>query len=307
MRYRNLIVFLVALGALGLLVELAFRLSGSPWSLTDRKGVGEVAVFVITLPPLLWFCQVVAGVNPFAFAAAYVRDWRRMLGGFVFMFILGTLVMTLAYVGLGLRGDLVWSREAAQKLSLAIAPRILTALLVALVLATTEELIFRGFVLRYLRSNASATTTVAAVLASAAIFSLSHVVALQSATGAVQYASVLFGLFLLGALLGATYVVTGSIACSIGIHASLLGFKVFFRHTELVIFRPVWWLGGTSDLRMGPVSWLVLALAIGLVVYFRRWLSERFRVETAVCPDRREGARLGFRLEQDAEAAPRLG
>jgi membrane protease YdiL (CAAX protease family) len=294
-RYRNLIIFIVALGAVAFLVEQGFRFAGLPWSLTDRKGVGEIALFIIAILPMLWFSKAIAGVNPLDFAFAYGREGRRVVRGFLFMFLTGTLFMILAYVVLGLLGELRWSQAAWQNLSMKIAVRTVTALLVVLILATTEELIFRGFVLRYLRSDITPKVTVAAVLASAAIFSLSHVIALQSALNEPDYVPLLFGLFLLGVLLGTAYVVTGSIACSIGIHAALLGSKVFLRRTELVEFSPDGMLGGTSDLRVGPLSWIVLILAACVLVYFRGWLSERFRVESAAHRDRPAGPELDFR------------
>jgi hypothetical protein len=104
-------------------------------------------------------------------------------------------------------------------------------------------------------------------------------------------------------------VVTGSIACSIGIHCGLLGFKVFFRRTDLATLSPdgSWWLGGTSDLRIGPLSWFILLSLTAAIVLCRRWLWERLWVESAVCPDRetttvaqgptKVSSALGFRSE----------
>jgi len=184
-----------------------------------------------------------------------------------------------------------------------------SALLVVLVLATVEELIFRAFFLRYLRHNDTFRVTVAAIIGSSVIFSLSHLIALSGSWHDPAKIPLLFGLFIIGALAGTTYVVTGSIACSIGIHCGLLGFKVFFRRTDLATLSPdgSWWLGGTSDLRIGPLSWFILLSMTAVIVLCRRWLWERLWVENAMCLDHETttadqesaiaSSALGFRSE----------
>jgi membrane protease YdiL (CAAX protease family) len=154
-------------------------------------------------------------------------------------------------------------------------------------------------VLRYLRWNDSLTVTLSAIVGSAAIFSLLHVIALQSAVREPNYGPLLFGLFLFGLLLGAVYVATGSLACSIGMHAGLLGFKVFQRKTELIVYRQDWFFGVRNngyDLREGPAIWLSLFLFACLFLLLRHWLFPRFWIEPAFAADQKPGQGLGFRL-----------
>lgn len=98
-------------------------------------------------------------------------------------------------------------------------------------------------------------------------------------------ASLLFGLFLLGGLFIVTYIASGSLACAIGMHAGLLGFKVFLRRTDLLDYQPdVWWLGGSEDIRLAPITWLLMVL-IGIFIWVtRRQLRRHFYIEPAVAP-----------------------
>lgn len=295
MRYKNLFLLMICLTLAGCAVDAALRLFNAPISLTDRSGPGEILVFVIVLPSLLWFAQAVGGVNAFAFLRAYAREWRRILRGFGFTLLLALTAMFVIHVVLAYTGTLAWSQEAWANLTPHVWKRTVTSLLVVLVLATTEELIFRGFVLRYLRWNSSTTVTVAAVLVSSVIFSLSHIIALGSdATGPL-----LFGLFCLGVLLGTAYVATGSLACSIGVHAGLLSFKVFLHRTGLVDYLS----GERDDLRMSPSLWMALLLAAILLIVLSKWLRPLFWIETAVGQRADEAGHMGFRLEGRPETA----
>ena len=295
-RYRNLFLLLVGFTLAVVAAEGVLRLIGAPISVTDRKGPGEIIVFVIALVLTVWFSVVAGGVNPLAWFAGYLRDWRRMLRGFLTMLLVAAATMIVIYGALGLIGKVQWSQEAWANLTPKIWRRTAVALLVVVILATTEETIFRAFILRYLRWKASPMVTLSALLASSAIFSLSHLIALQGAVSQPDYPSLLFGLFLLGFLLGTVYLVTGSLSCSIGIHAGLLGFKVFLRRTELLIQQDSWLTGG-SDLRTGPAIWVLLLLAAFAFYVCRDWLWPRFWIEKAVSTRQDSPEGLGFRLD----------
>lgn len=296
-RYRNLLLLLIGftlaiVGAEGLL-----RLVGAPFSVSDRKGPGQLIVFAIAIAMTAWFSIVIGGVNPLAWFAGYLRDWRRMLRGFLTTLLVAVTAMIVIYGALWLAGRVQWSQEAWENLTPRIWRRTAVALLVVVILATTEETIFRGFILRYLRWKASPAVTISALLASSVIFSLSHLIALQGSIKQPDYASLLFGLFMLGFLLGTVYLVTGSLSCSIGIHAGLLGFKVFLRRTELLVQQDSWLTGG-SDLRTGPAIWVLLGLAALGFYLFRNWLWPRLWIERAVSTPQNSPQGLGFRLEQ---------
>lgn len=292
MRYKNLLLFMLALAIVGGAVEALLRLVHAPISLTDGSGPGEVLVFVIVLPAILWFSQKIAGVNAFAFLGGYVRDGRRALRGFGLTFATAVIAMLAIHLILAYAGRLWWSHEAWNALTPQIWVRTITSLLVVLVLATTEEIIFRGFVLRYLRSDSSLAVTVAAVVASSVIFSLSHLIALRG----FATTELLIGLFCLGMLLGVVYVVTGSLACSIGVHAGLLGFKVFLHRAQLVEYIG----GGKSDLRISPDIWLALLATALVFIALRKWLRPSLWIETAVSKPVDAAGRIGFRTETGA-------
>lgn len=301
MRYRNMLLFLLGLGVVAVAVEAILHALHAPFSLTDRKGPGQIILFAIGIIPSLWFSRAVAGVSFIDFVRGYRRDWRRMARGFLSMFLLAAGAMLVVYIFLTAIGTTRWSQTAWNDLTPEIWGRTAIALLVVLVLATTEEMIFRAFILRYFRWSSAPSVTIAAIIASALIFSLSHLIALQQSSRD-DFAPLLFGLFLLGALLGTVYVVTGSIACSIGIHAGLLGFKVFLRRTELIDYAPGGLTGGSSDLRTGPGIWLVMVLTIIAFIYWRKWLRQKFWIEAVVFDERATDNRLGFRRSEATAA-----
>lgn len=294
MRYLRLLILAAVIAAACAAVELAFSATGSGLSLRDSRGPGQIALFVIILPSIALFSRYVAGVDLFGWFALYGREWAKVWRGFLAAFAFGFGVMLAGYLFLGAMGQASISEAGLEAMSLKIVERTAVGLLVVVVLATTEEMIFRGFIARYLRRNTSPGVTVAAVVASSAIFSVTHLIALPGPYLTADYAALLFGLFLLGMLLAVTYVATGSLAIAIGIHSGLLGFKVFLRKTQLVEVTPeAWWLNESTDIRVSPVAWGVL-IAMTLVVYLlRHRIYMRFAVERPViCPDA-ENARLG--------------
>jgi membrane protease YdiL (CAAX protease family) len=294
-RYRNLALLLIGFILAIVVAEAILRLAGAPISVTDRKGPGEMIVFLIALPMLVWFSVAVGGVNPLTWFGGYLRDWPRMLRGFLTMFLVATATMIVIYLVLGLTGKVQWSEEAWQNLTPKIWWRTVVSLLVVVVLATTEETIFRAFILRYLRWKATLAVTVSALLVSSVIFSLSHLIALLGSVNQPDYLPLLFGLFLFGFLMGTVYLATGSLSCSIGLHAGLLGFKVFLRRTELLIQHESWLTGG-ADLRTGPAMWILLLLAALIVFLCRNWLWPRLWIENVVSTRQDSPEGLGFRL-----------
>lgn len=287
MRYLRLALLAAALAVACLVVEFAFGVSGSGLSLRDSRGAGQIALFLIILPGITLFSRYVAGVDILGWFSLYLREWSRVWRGFLAAFAFGFGTMLAGYLFLGAMGQASISQTGLENLSLKVVERTAVGLLVVLVLATTEEMIFRGFVARYLRSNTAAAVTVAAVVASSAIFSVTHLIALPGPYLTAHYVALLFGLFLLGMLLAVTYVATGSLAVAIGIHSGLLGFKVFLRKTELVEVTPeAWWLNESTDIRVSPVAWGVLIAMTVVIFLLRHRIYARFAVERpVVCPN----------------------
>ena len=266
-----------------LVIEAVLRLSRSSYSLGDSRGPGEWAFIAIALAAVLLFSRYVARVDSLQFVARYVMLWRRTLKGFLLTFGATMLFAAAGYLALAALGYVQWSQAAWENLRSDIVEKSAIALLIVLVLASVEETIFRAFLLRYLRYDDSFWVTFGAVVVSSAIFSVSHLVALSHVWHLIGMASLLTGLFLIGLLLGTVYVATGSLACSIGVHCGLLGFKVILIRTDVINLVPDWLVN--DDIRRSPLAWLVFFAATLAIVLCRRRLHEAFRVETAVCPD----------------------
>lgn len=283
-RYVSLFVLLVIVFAACAVGELLLIASGAGVSLMDTKGIGQVSLFLIILPILVIFA-IRRGGGPVAFVKPYLANIPRTLAGFGAMWLQAVILMIIAYALLGLMGFVGWSSEAWANLSGEIVRKTGVALLVVLVLAYTEEHIFRAFVFRHLRYNETPAVTIAALVVAAALFSVSHLISYKDAWTFAEVASLLFGLFLLGALFIVTYVASGSLACAIGMHAGLLGFKVVLRRTDLLDYQPdVWWLGGSEDIRLAPITWLLMIL-IGIFIWAtRHHLRRHFYIEPAVAP-----------------------
>jgi membrane protease YdiL (CAAX protease family) len=285
LRYFKITLFILFLCMVAWVVEAVLRHVHSNHSLTDSSGPGQVAVFAIVLPAVLLFSWYVARIDTLQFLARYVVQWRRTLKGFLLIFGATILVCVVGYLLLAAFGNVRWSHAAWQNLRGDIVERMAVALLIVLLLATVEEMIFRAFVLRYLRYNDTVWVTVSAVVFSSFIFSVSHLLALIGVWDLVSKVPMLIGLFTIGLLLGTTYVSTGSLACSIGLHCGLIGFKVTLIKTNLLDLVPNWLVGGYGDIRLAPIAWLLFLLMTLTVVLLRRRLHEAFWVETAVCPD----------------------
>ncbi len=271
MRYLILAAFVIGLAALLVGIETVMRLSGTAVSLTDTRGIGQVTLLAVSLGTLLVFVHFVIGVNPFQFLWHYVGRWRRALAGFAFMALSLLLLSATLFVVFIAFGWAKWSSQHWQALDAAIVSATLAALLVALLLATVEELIFRATVLRYLRHGLGLEVTITAIVASAALFAVSHLIAFRDDPG--EIVPLMVGLFLLGVVLATTYVVTGSLTCAIGVHFGLLGFKIILRKTQLGTF------GG--DVRTGVDFYLLMICLVVALVLFRKQLWQRFAIEPA--------------------------
>lgn len=287
MRYLHLAIFALVLALACFAAEGLFRLAGSEYSLSDSRGPGQIALFLIILPAVALYSRYVAGNDVFGWFRLYWQERAKVWRGFFVAFAFGFAVMLAGYVFLAFMGQASFSQDGWQAMSLKIVERTAVGLLVVLVLATTEEIIFRGFLMRYLRWNTTVPVTILAVVASSVIFSVTHLIALPGPYFTAHYAALLFGLFLLGTLLAVTYLSTGSIALAIGVHAGLLGFKVFLRKTNLVEVAPeAWWLNESTDIRVSPVAWGVLVAMTLVIFLLRQRLYRRFAVEKPVlCPD----------------------
>jgi membrane protease YdiL (CAAX protease family) len=282
-RYLLICLFIPSMLLPLLATEWLFRGTGSGLSLTDSRGAGQVTLLLMILLMVAAFSKYVARDRPLAFFRLYLRHWRIALKGFLAMLAFATAVVMAGYLVFALIGQVGWSEEGWARMNLRIVERTAVALLVVVVLATTEEILFRVFLMRYLRWNTTPLVTIGAVVFSSAVFAASHNLTDPLAWFTPEQFPLFVGLFLLGVLLCVAYLVTGSFWCAVGIHAGLLGSKVFLRKTQLLeVNHGAWWLGESADLRMAPTVWLIFA-GMALVLYLaRRWLQARYAIEKPV-------------------------
>lgn len=275
-----LIVFLI--GA-GLFIEKIMVLSGASISLGDTRGPGQVLFYALGLSLIIVFQIFVMKVDILDFAKAYAVRWRTAVKGFLIMFAFASIIAIVGYIVLIVYGKARWSSAAWHAMTMSLWLRVLVAVLVVFVLASTEELIFRSVLMRNLRWNTSVTVTVLAVVVSSAIFSASHLFETPQDFLTTDRLHLLIGLFLLGVLLSVAYLTTGSLLCSIGIHTGLLGSKVVIRKTEWLHFTEgSTFLGKTADLRESPVVWCVFILMIIALLLVRSRTNRALAVERPV-------------------------
>lgn len=282
-RYLFICLFIVSLAIPLAAIEGLFRVTGSGLSIFDSRGAGQVTMLATILLMVVAYAALVARERPLDFARLYWRERGRALRGFLAMLAFAAGVVVACYVVVGLMGQVGLSQEGWDRMSLKTVERTVVGLLVVLVLATTEELMFRVFLMRHLRWNASVPVTVAAVVFSSLVFAASHNLTDPLAWFTAAQAPLFVGLFLLGVLLCVTYLATGSFWCAVAVHSGLLGSKVFLRKTELLdVSTGPWWLGDSVDLRMAPVVW-ALFIAMALAIWLMRGrLNARYAVERPV-------------------------
>jgi membrane protease YdiL (CAAX protease family) len=301
-RYLNLLLLMLGIAVALAVLETLFHFAGGAFSIFDTRGFGQVMLLLTPLILIALFVHYVADDRSQLLAIRYGRAWRRALSGFVVFWLGTTAIIVAGYALFVMLGSVGISNASVAGLSWQIAERTLIALLVVLVLATTEELIFRVFLMRYLMFDGSRWALLLAIFASSFIFAALHNLTDPLAWFTAEEFPLFVGLFLLGVLLCVTYVSTGSITCAIAVHMAFLGSKVFLRRTNLLdvdpgivflgskVFRRrtnlsdidpgLLFLQNGGDLRVSPMVW-ALWIAMAILIYLnRKWLRKRFAVES---------------------------
>ncbi|HYL58252.1 MAG TPA: CPBP family intramembrane glutamic endopeptidase [Candidatus Acidoferrales bacterium] len=167
-----------------------------------------------------------------------------------------------------------------------VVSRVPKYLLSAIVIAAIEEAFFRAFLLGGMKADLGARI---ALIASAAIYALAHLVRSPAKFYVAGYSPmaglatlahsgdqlghpataipVLFGLFLLGIVLGEAFLLTGSVYLSMGLHAGfVLGAKLW---PKIVLGRGAlpWWIAGAGPVPMigGAAAWTVAIVVLLLL------------------------------------------
>ena len=275
MRYAYLatLIVLIAFGAKALEV-----LSGGAFPIARDN-----AILLYSLAGLL--IVSVALLRSPAGIERFVRQYFGAIGisalGSFLMFGLGLAMLVGLSALLMSTGHAVLVSDMASE---GLAPLLLGTVLAiagAAAVAIPEELLFRGFILSYLRWSTSAIVTIGAVSSSALLFAFAHNLTDPLAWFTAERFSLLVGLFLLGVLLAVAYLVTRSLWCPIGLHAALVAFNSAILETNvLTIDLSPWWLGASDDVRKAPLVWLSFIIASCLLIVSRRWLIRHLAIET---------------------------
>jgi membrane protease YdiL (CAAX protease family) len=283
LRYLKIILFFIFLPVPLFLLEGIFLVTGSGLSITDGNGVGQVSALLVVIAMVAVFSRFVAKERPFGFLYFYLRNWRPALRGFAIFGGVTLFLSVSAYAILWLFGKATISQEAIAAFNYKVFEDTVVTLLTALVVALTEEIVFRTFLMRYLRWNRTALVTVGAVLFSSFIFVISHRLDEPLYWFSGNNWQLFVGLFLLAVLLSVTYLSTASFLCNVGIHFGLLFTEVVRFRTHIIeLNNDNWWFGSSYDVRMAPILWLLFICATALIFLSRKTLRRNFAIEKEV-------------------------
>ena len=269
-----------------LVIEIVFSMTGSGLSVMQGRGVGQAMLYAAGLITILAYSSFIACDHPIRFLALYGKNWRRFAKGFGFFAAIAVLASVAAYAILLTVGQAVFDWGALDAMGSKTVRRIAISLLIVMVLATAEELIFRGFLMRYLRFAPGAAVTISAVIVSSLIFAFLHKI--EDPMGWVEPANtqLFVGLFLLSVALSMSYIYSGSMAVPAGLHFGFLVLEIFrFKTAGIVMQGGAWWAPIDQDVRTAPFVWM-LFVVIGVGTYiWRRRIHDAFVVEKAVQAD----------------------
>jgi len=243
-----------------------------------NHGFGQVLLYVIVLGGLGAFINFVWHRS---IISAFLQYWRRpgrAILGFLFAAGVTLLSCTILYALLIAFGGISFSLADAAKMTPAAIMSFVGAIITGPMIASTEEVIFRGFLFNYFRSNSKAAP-IAAIVGSAVIFALSHKLFKPLAWFHVGGIELFVGLSMLGITLAATYWLTRSLAMSAGVHAGVVWAEIIKTHTNVVHWHHNSWLLGDQDVRTSPLVWLMF---LAILLFFHRispWIKQRFTIE----------------------------
>jgi membrane protease YdiL (CAAX protease family) len=254
--------------------------AGIPIDLSAGSGIGEVLFLVIVLICAYLFTRLVWRQSVFGFFLGYLRAWRKTLGGFALCAALTFAVALLWFVLVFEVGGARWSSAAWAQID---GHTIMVALrrgLVAIVLASTEEIVFRGIGFKYLIGAGGKVAVLRAAILSSLIFALSHHFQDPQFWLDIGALGLFIGLFLIGILLALVYWTANSLACAIGVHSGLIWIAVL-RKTEIVQLAPSGWpVSNAFDPRAQPSVWLLFILLVVMFWGLRHQMHRVFAIES---------------------------
>lgn len=227
-----------------------------PNPLALKQKLPLVASLYLIAPLVVWGASWVDGVS----FADYGLDWElKVLLSLVKGLGLGILSLLTLFIGQWILGWLDWHVENFQRLGRSLLPVLLLALWIAL----TEELVFRGFLITELQQSYS--LWLAAVLSSI-IFALLHLIWEQKDT-----LPQLPGLGLMGLVLVlARWVDSGSLGLAWGLHAGWIWGLACLDAAELISYtgKSQTWITGLGEKPLAGLAGFLCLLGVGALLLF---------------------------------------
>ena len=281
--YLFFLLFIAVLVIILALLEGFYGLADSGLSIYDRSGVGQVSLYVVALVGVFVFAKFVGKDRPVWLTAWYFINWRRMISGYLALFFSTAVIVLCGYVFLALIGKIEMTDKGINFFSDHFIRGPLVLFFVILALVSTEEMIFRGFLMRYLRQNTGLMTTAGAVLFSSAVFAAVHKFQDPAGWLTLEGGLLFTGLAILGVLLCLTYIWTQSLMCAAGLHGGLVFSEFFrFRSDSFHLVPDVWWMGLSQDVRLAPIVWLLFLLMMIPIYHWRAQLRTWFAIENEI-------------------------
>jgi membrane protease YdiL (CAAX protease family) len=282
-RYLYICIFLAALPLPMIVIEMFFIATDSGFSVFDGRGTGQITLYGAALLFVVIYSRYVAADSPFYYIDVYRKAWRRTLAGFATFALFSSTISAVAFAMTISMDTVTYTPENFEKLETKRIIRLFISLPIASVLALVEESMFRGFLMRYLRWKPSRWATILAVAFSSFVFAFVHNLSDPLSWIELDKIRLFIGLFILGCTLCTIYICTGSLWCSVGLHAGFLFAENARNYTKVLnISEAEWWMAVHQDVRTAPITWLLFAL-IGLGVYLlRHKLHPIYAVEKAV-------------------------
>ncbi|MBX9830624.1 CPBP family intramembrane metalloprotease [Candidatus Babeliales bacterium] len=252
----------LSFGIIFAMLEPLARLLDPSLTLFASRGAGKIVQTILAISHVL----LLLSLQPLSFLRTWFKQNIRFLGStswlkdFFTMFIIFFTLHSALLGALWLAGY-THINPAWGSLSLGLLASMGFGFLATFMLAWTEELIFRGTVLPFLKQFLSPLES---IFWSALVFMLCHDFSNPLNLLTVDYKLGL-GLFLLGFMLALIFHISGKLYAGMGAHAGLVFVKVIMRRAPLLIYLPAsqlpWFVN--ADLRQ---SFLVHALFVLVII-----------------------------------------
>jgi membrane protease YdiL (CAAX protease family) len=279
MRIITLLGLIAGIFFASFIAQSIFGAAGISIDLMAASGVGQIVNYLIVLICAYLFATLVWRQSVTGYFLLYFKNWRKALGGFAVCAGLALGVGMLWYVFVFAAGGARWSSAAWAQTDAHELLKLLLPDLIAIILATTEEILFRALAFRYLLTSTTRWAVFRAMIVSSIIFALAHRFDDPLSWFELRFVGLLIGLTLLGCLLALVYYLTNSLACSIGAHTGLIWIALAKKTQVIQVASSGWDISNSFDPRTAPSAWLLFILLAVLFWSLRRWLRTSYAIE----------------------------